>query len=389
MKICNKCKIQKPYNEFYKDYRYENRLESHCKQCRNSQAINRTKLKYNPSISGSKKCKKCNKLFQLKNFPINRARKDGRKPLCKKCDNTFHALERRKRGSIFKSKNNVMDSNTYYKTQNCEVCESSYEMIRESHKRCKQCTKLVRNIHQRLGDRKSKKIKISTKNSRVALAVTIAKLFLNTNNCYYCKSKFTKNNFKQLEHINPINLGGQHLIDNIAICCKQCNRSKNRLNLNKWLFICNAVSKLDINHLQPLANDLLNHNKKFCKICGKDDLYHYLSLYCKSCSDIVLKLTSSLTSTRKGKYNKFSRNEIIKIVPRWIDSNSCIYCSREFSNSLHQSPDHIIPLSKGGKNIANNINICCFECNIAKSDLELDEWINLCKSISNNFNYSG
>lgn len=43
--------------------------------------------------------------------------------------------------------------------------------------------------------------------------------------------------------------------------------------------------------------------------------------------------------------------------------------------------DHIIPVSKGGTNDLSNLGITIPSVNYAKSDLTVDEFISLCKSV--------
>lgn len=43
--------------------------------------------------------------------------------------------------------------------------------------------------------------------------------------------------------------------------------------------------------------------------------------------------------------------------------------------------DHIIPASKGGSNELDNLGITCKAANMAKSDLSVDELLDLCKEI--------
>jgi 5-methylcytosine-specific restriction endonuclease McrA len=50
----------------------------------------------------------------------------------------------------------------------------------------------------------------------------------------------------------------------------------------------------------------------------------------------------------------------------------CAYC-KERTN--HLSPDHVIPLSRGGENTLNNILPACTTCNTSKNKKLLEEWI--------------
>lgn len=52
------------------------------------------------------------------------------------------------------------------------------------------------------------------------------------------------------------------------------------------------------------------------------------------------------------------------------DNNKCIYCGRVYSD-IKLSRDHIIPVSKGGRNVWQNVATCCKVCNHAKGDESL------------------
>lgn len=56
---------------------------------------------------------------------------------------------------------------------------------------------------------------------------------------------------------------------------------------------------------------------------------------------------------------------------RWEEYDGlCAYCG-----SLAETFDHIIPVSKGGKNQAWNIAPACRSCNSSKQDTDLFEWV--------------
>ena len=50
--------------------------------------------------------------------------------------------------------------------------------------------------------------------------------------------------------------------------------------------------------------------------------------------------------------------------------------------------DHILPVSKGGTNELDNMGITIPSANAAKSDLQLEEFFNLCKLILENNGYT-
>lgn len=60
--------------------------------------------------------------------------------------------------------------------------------------------------------------------------------------CPYCGTKFTDvlpNNFNpsliHLDHMDPLQLGGEHSIRNVVYCCGCCNIKKGKLSFVKWL----------------------------------------------------------------------------------------------------------------------------------------------------------
>ena len=49
---------------------------------------------------------------------------------------------------------------------------------------------------------------------------------------------------------------------------------------------------------------------------------------------------------------------------------TCQYCGRK-SPQIELQIDHIVPLSKGGKNEKENMIVACVECNLGKGDLSI------------------
>lgn len=57
----------------------------------------------------------------------------------------------------------------------------------------------------------------------------------------------------------------------------------------------------------------------------------------------------------------------------------CFYCDKQLSESS-RSIDHIHPISKGGKNNADNKVWACKDCNGSKDNLLLGEWLMVIRS---------
>lgn len=55
------------------------------------------------------------------------------------------------------------------------------------------------------------------------------------------------------------------------------------------------------------------------------------------------------------------------------DGNHCVYCDEDLTDGeIHL--DHVIPESKGGKTIYDNLQVTCRRCNLAKGVLSEGEF---------------
>ena len=70
--------------------------------------------------------------------------------------------------------------------------------------------------------------------------------------------------------------------------------------------------------------------------------------------------------------------ETFEITPRDIrrmwsrQRGCCAYCGRSLPNGYHV--DHVIPVSRGGRNSVGNLVIACPECNLSKGARFVSEW---------------
>jgi 5-methylcytosine-specific restriction endonuclease McrA len=53
----------------------------------------------------------------------------------------------------------------------------------------------------------------------------------------------------------------------------------------------------------------------------------------------------------------------------------CRWCCRRFSDDLKMHIDHIIPLSRGGGHVPDNLCAACPRCNFSKKDKLAEEWL--------------
>ena len=70
-------------------------------------------------------------------------------------------------------------------------------------------------------------------------------------------------------------------------------------------------------------------------------------------------------------------------VRKEVDSDFCFYCGKYIKSD--KTLDHIIPVSKGGKDEVSNLVVCCHDCNTIKDNytipqliIELEKQMRLC-----------
>lgn len=87
-------------------------------------------------------------------------------------------------------------------------------------------------------------------------------------------------------------------------------------------------------------------------------------------TQIVLKQFVKSRSTHKIKAILTQRNLFLR------DGHTCQYCGRhrsQLKSSEFLTRDHIVPQSKGGKDVWDNVTTACSKCNNFKADMMLEE----------------
>lgn len=95
MKTCSKCKVEKPFSEFYKNNRYKDGHAYSCKNCcknygnkRYRKIVEATGKTVSPKAikkTGMKHCYKCKTYKPMSNFHKNKSKHDGLHSQCKDC----------------------------------------------------------------------------------------------------------------------------------------------------------------------------------------------------------------------------------------------------------------------------------------------------------------
>lgn len=52
--------------------------------------------------------------------------------------------------------------------------------------------------------------------------------------CFYCRKRVSRKK-STLDHVLPKSKGGQDTIDNLVLCCRDCNTAKGSMTLLEWL----------------------------------------------------------------------------------------------------------------------------------------------------------
>jgi len=86
VKICSKCKESKELTEYHKHKASKDGHKSACKPCRKVESDNRKlNIKDNYIVVKEKSCNRCNKIKKIKEFSLDKHKKDSHNTICKVC----------------------------------------------------------------------------------------------------------------------------------------------------------------------------------------------------------------------------------------------------------------------------------------------------------------
>lgn len=86
----------------------------------------------------------------------------------------------------------------------------------------------------------------------------------------------------------------------------------------------------------------------------------------------LIRLKNRQAKTRGGN-GTFSISDVQAMHDRQL--GSCAGCARSFSDVLPPTIDHVMPLSRGGSNFPENLQLMCKSCNDSKGARTMDEWL--------------
>lgn len=127
-------------------------------------------------------------------------------------------------------------------------------------------------------------------------------------------------------------------------------------------------------------------NKRICPMCKKEFCpYGLYQKYCTptkwktGCGAVAKKFNAALD--RNGIRINIRPEDIYNILE--TQGYKCGICGDPIDVNKDFSIDHIIPISRKGKNIVENIQITHYRCNITKNILLMDELLELAEKMLN------
>lgn len=208
-----------------------------------------------------KRCAKCFKDRPLENYFKDSPRYDGRGTVCKKCLGHTMGFQERKDIKLKEAEGNCIKTciscrenkkATDFKLEvgvgrtgrrsRCKKCENTAERFKLASLSEEQREELrARRRANRYSNpssyraRKEKRYRRMKETSDGSITSSSIKSLLSTaKECSYCNKPLSTEASKTIDHVVPLDKSGQHVMENLAVACKQCNLSKGAKLLHEW-----------------------------------------------------------------------------------------------------------------------------------------------------------
>ena len=183
--------------------------------------------------------------------------------------------------------------------------------------------------------------------------------------------------------------------------------------------MCDTIDSNQRGNVSELKNNILrmrSEGASYRKIqavlgCSKATIAYYLSDGEKAkvaertralrSQNSLIRKTESFQAQRKGQNNKaahfhrdyegggygpmnFSYDDVVE----YLDGNYTCYLTGdtiELNDPKSYSFDHIVPVSRGGTNELHNLGLTTREANAAKSDMTVEEFVDMCVKVAKHF----
>jgi len=125
-------------------------------------------------------------------------------------------------------------------------------------------------------------------------------------------------------------------------------------------------------------------NKDKCKANNKMFFAKNIGIkkiYRNNRTSLIIIENQNYRARRLNADGHFCETDIQKLFQ--IQKGRCAYCPRILKGKRIKSIDHKIPLSRGGSNWPNNLQLVCFSCNAKKGSRTHDEFVAYLEKTSN------
>jgi hypothetical protein len=217
---------------------------------------------------------------------------------------------------------------------------------------------------------------------------------LSQQNCKYCNMqpsnfvKDNKNNTFIFNGLDRINSNKQHTIDNVVPCCKICNFAKRTQSLKSFINHINMI----INNNRPLIEEYREQSKNTSL-----DIFYDVRLY---------SLRASIHRAFTHYATKYSDGDLTIEQFYQLSQMNCYYCGSELLNHRNEAANHsksmkrskyaidtgnfvfngLDRIDSNQKHNWNNVVPCCKNCNWAKNDLSLYDFLLWIEKLRTNYN---
>lgn len=198
-------------------------------------------------------CSKCNIPKDMDDFPKDSSQPLGRGYCCSLCVSERNKKKRRTKKKVYampRWNNHPENSPEDYITTVCPLCDIIFFPVKKAHYYCDKCSPIASHIYWALSSNTtgwgSKRKAAKRSVIPTTEMIKIARRFIQSVGCCYCKQQYSDDNPKSFDHIIPRCNGGLTTNDNISICCMRCNRSKGGLSLTDWIKHSRLIAIIDL-----------------------------------------------------------------------------------------------------------------------------------------------
>jgi hypothetical protein len=256
-------------------------------------------------------------------------------------------------------------------TRSCIKCTKDFEVFKTKHGKdsfnCRQCSEKQANNDKKREDRNRNYKKERLDNLEISYKSHITKTLqrgygdfkltfeefkkLVSSPCNYCKIY----NAEEANGIDRVNNDLGYTKENCVSACWKCNRIKHFYHPDFFIEKCKIISK----EIQPT----------------KDFYLKWSTYYTRSCNNNYTNYKKESEQTRGLPF------DITQSQWDWLTRSPCYLCGYQDSHGI--GLDRVDNTDR--KYTFENSRPCCGSCNSMKSDIILEDFINHCKIISNNW----